>query len=226
MGKLRIVRPSPAMIVAILALVMASVGTGIAALQLPRNSVGTKHLKRNAVKARQIAKNAVTGAKVRPRTLTGSDINIGRLGVVPEAAHAAVADVARGIAAPEAVHLVGTAGQPSFAPGAGNIGLLPKSGIALPPVSFYKDREGIVRLEGAGKPGLNSVIFVLPPRFRPDAGTVQVFQIEIDATTEEAKKGIVIFGSNMRDQSGNDLSGAVTSIGSSLLSGVSFRAGS
>ena len=113
---IRVGRPSPAMVVAILALVMASVGTGIAALQLPRNSVGTKHLKRNAVRTKQIARNAVTGVKVRPRSITGADINLGRLGVVPEAAHAAVADVARGIAAPEPVHLVGIPGNPSFAP--------------------------------------------------------------------------------------------------------------
>jgi hypothetical protein len=118
--------------------------------------------------------------------------------------------------------VVGTPGQPPFAPGAGNIGLLPKSGISLPPVSFYKDREGIVRLEGAAKPGLNSIVFYLPPGFRPAAGTVQVFGIEVNAS-EEPIKGIVVFGSNMRDQTGNDLSGAVTSLGSTLLSGISFR---
>ncbi len=229
MGKLRIGRPSPAMIVALLALVMASVGTGIAAFQLPRNSVGAKHIRKNAVRTKQIAKNAVTGAKVKPRALTGADINLGKLGVVPDAAHAGVADVAevaRGIAAPEPVHFVGSPGQPPFAPGAGNIGLLPASGIALPPVSFYKDREGIVRLEGAGKPGTNGVVFFLPPGFRPAAGTVQVFDIETNQETGKAIKGIVVFGSSMRDALGNDLSGAVTSLGSTLLSGVSFRAAS
>ena len=225
MGKIGVGKPSPAMVVALLALVMASVGTGIAAFQLPKNSVGAKHLKKNAVKAKKIAGNAVTGAKVKPRSLTGADINLGRLGVVPEATHAAVADVARGIAAPEPLHMVGTPGNPPFAPGAGNIGSLPKSGISLPPVSFYKDREGLVRLEGAGKPGVNGVIFVLPPGYRPAAGTVQVFGIEVNAT-EEPTKGIVIFGSNMRDQLGGDLSGAVTSLGTTLLTGISFRAGS
>jgi len=232
MGKLRIGRPSPAMVVAVLALVMASIGTSIAAFQLPRKSVATKHIKHNAVKTRQLARNAVTGAKVRKRTLTGADINLGRLGVVPLAAHAtrathaAVAEVARGITAPEPVHLVGAPGEPPFAPGARNLGLLPKSGIALPPVSFYKDREGLVRLEGAATPGMDDVIFVLPPGFRPGDGTVQVFDIETNLEGE-AIKGIVIFGSNMRDQLGNDLSGAVTSLGSStLLTGISFRAGS
>lgn len=213
------------MIVALLALVMSCVGTGIAAFKLPRNSVGTQHIKRNAVRTADIARNAVTGAKVKPRSLTGADIDVSRLGVVPDAAHAAVADVARGIAAPEPVHVVGTPGNPPFAPGAGNIGLLPKSGILLPPVSYYKDREGLVRLEGAGKPGVNGVIFVLPPGFRPAAGTVQVFGIETNSA-EEPTKGIVVFGSNMRDQQGNDLSGAVTSLGTTLLSGIAFRAGS
>ena len=55
MGMLRIRKPSPAMVVAVLALVMASVGSGIAAFKLPPNSVGTKQLKKNAVKTKQIA---------------------------------------------------------------------------------------------------------------------------------------------------------------------------
>jgi hypothetical protein len=225
MGMPRIGKPSPAMVVAVMALVMASVGTGIAALKLPANSVGTKQIRKNAVKTKEIAKNAVTTAKVKKQTLTGADINLNKLGVVPNASHASVADVAREIAPPEPVHVVGTPGQPPFAPGAGNIGLLPKSGISLPPVSFYKDREGLVRLEGAAKAGLNGIVFFLPPGFRPTAGTVQVFDIE---TSEEEipKKGVVIFGSNMRDQTGNDLSGAVTSLGTTLLTGISFRAGS
>jgi hypothetical protein len=52
-------RPSPAMVVACLALVIALGGTSYAAVILPKNSVGTAQLKRGAV----------TGPKVKARTL-------------------------------------------------------------------------------------------------------------------------------------------------------------
>lgn len=79
-GLLRIPRraPSPAMVVACLALTVALGGTSYAAVRLPANSVGTKQLKRNAV----------TSAKVRPNTLTGQHIRESTLGKVRSAATA------------------------------------------------------------------------------------------------------------------------------------------
>jgi hypothetical protein len=86
-------RPSPAMVVACLALAIALSGTSYAAIRLPANSVGTK----------QLRKNAVTSAKVKNDALTGADVNERRLGQVPSAAtasnannaaHAATADSA------------------------------------------------------------------------------------------------------------------------------------
>ena len=49
-------RPSPALIVASLALAIALGGTGYAAVVLPANSVGTKQLKKSAVTATKIKK--------------------------------------------------------------------------------------------------------------------------------------------------------------------------
>ena len=49
MGRIRFGRPTPAMVVAIIALFVALGGTGYAALNLPPHSVGKKELKRNAV---------------------------------------------------------------------------------------------------------------------------------------------------------------------------------
>ncbi len=82
-------RPSPAMAVALLALVLALTGTAYAALG--KNSVGTRQLKAQAVTTGKIANNAVNGAKVADGSLTGSDINIGALGTVPDATSAASA---------------------------------------------------------------------------------------------------------------------------------------
>ena len=65
MGHIKRFRPSPAIIVAIIALVLSLGGTSYAAIILPANSVGTK----------QIKKNAVTGAKVKNGSLSTSDIS-------------------------------------------------------------------------------------------------------------------------------------------------------
>src|ERR671937_362776 len=99
--KLRPRLPSPAMVVAIIALVVALGGSAYAA-----RVVITKpgQLGKNVVTAKQIKKNAITGAKVKDDSLTGADINEGTLGAVPNATHAANADhagVADSIPAPE-----------------------------------------------------------------------------------------------------------------------------
>src|SRR3712207_6811390 len=67
-------RPSPSMVVALLALFVAMGGTGYAALKLPKNSVGAKQLK----------KNAVTSAKVKNRSLLARDFRAGQLPAGPQ----------------------------------------------------------------------------------------------------------------------------------------------
>src|SRR5262245_32940815 len=71
-------RPSPALVIACLALAVALGGTSYAAFRLPANSVGVKQLK----------KNAVIGSKVKDDSLTGADILELSLGKVPSAANA------------------------------------------------------------------------------------------------------------------------------------------
>jgi hypothetical protein len=67
MSRLR--RPSPALVVASLALAVALSGTGYAAMNLPSNSVGTKQLKNNAVVA----------SKVKAHTLLMSHFKAGQM---------------------------------------------------------------------------------------------------------------------------------------------------
>jgi hypothetical protein len=84
--------PSPAMVVALIALFVALGGTSYAAMNsLPPNSVGTAQLKPNAVASAKIAAGAVT-----PRTLSAAAL------------------------APEPWHEVGTPGQPAFQNGCTN----------------------------------------------------------------------------------------------------------
>ncbi len=65
--KLHLRWPSPALVVASVALVVALGGTGYAALKLPRNSVG----------ASQIKKNAVTSVKIKNGSLRMADFQRG-----------------------------------------------------------------------------------------------------------------------------------------------------
>lgn len=86
-------RPSPALIISIIALIAALSGTAYAALG--KNSVGSRQLKSKSVTTGKIANNAVTSAKVAKETLTGDDIRISGLPAVPkanEATHANSAD--------------------------------------------------------------------------------------------------------------------------------------
>ena len=63
--RLKSLAPSPALVIACVALAVSLGGVGYAAVTLPRGSVGTVQLK----------DSAVTGAKVKKDTLTGLDVN-------------------------------------------------------------------------------------------------------------------------------------------------------
>ena len=77
-------RPSPAMVVACLALLAALGGTSVAAVnQLARNSVGTPQLRNNAVTNPKIRNNAVNSAKVANRSLLRVDFAPGQLPAGP-----------------------------------------------------------------------------------------------------------------------------------------------
>ena len=73
-------RPSPALVVACVALLVSLGGTGYANIvNVPRGSVGTKELKRNAVTARKLAPNAVRTGHVLNGSLLSEDFRPGQL---------------------------------------------------------------------------------------------------------------------------------------------------
>jgi hypothetical protein len=199
-------RPSAAVVISIVALVMATVGTGYAAFKLPKKSVGTPQLKKNAVTTAKIKKNAVTGAKVKKRTLTGADINLNKLGTVPSAA------VANSVPPREAIHLVGAANEPAFEAGSSSFGAA--GPFSLPPVGFFKDHDDVVHLEGVAKT-TTGPLFRLPAGFRPASGQAQIFIV--------AENPLIVFGSNVVLE-GVDFSGLVLASEEVVfLSGISFR---
>ena len=65
-------RPSPATVIAFIALLVALSGTAVA---LPgRNTVDSGDIKNRVIRNQDLRDNAVTGAKVRGNSLTGSDV--------------------------------------------------------------------------------------------------------------------------------------------------------
>jgi hypothetical protein len=100
--------PSPAMVVACIALIVALGGTGYAAIILPANSVGTKQLKRNAVVSKKVKNNSITGADVRESTL-----RVGTAGIKDNAVTSAkIADASVGARILKSVTFVQGTGVP------------------------------------------------------------------------------------------------------------------
>jgi hypothetical protein len=72
-------RPSPAMTVALIALFVALGGAAVAAIKLPRNSVGKAQLQNGAVTGSKLGNGVVTSVKVRDHSLLAKDFQVGQL---------------------------------------------------------------------------------------------------------------------------------------------------
>ena len=101
-------RPSPALVIACLALFVALGGSGYAAINLSKNSVGAKQIRTGAVasselrnstiRSRDIAQNTILGRDMRADTLGPREIAESKLGTVPRAT---AADTLGGLTAPQ-----------------------------------------------------------------------------------------------------------------------------
>ncbi|MEX0993378.1 MAG: hypothetical protein WDZ37_05210 [Solirubrobacterales bacterium] len=78
-------RPSPALVISVLALFVALGGSGYAISRIPARSVGSKQLKSGAVTASKIRKGAVTGPKIKKNAILGKYVLESSLGKVPDA---------------------------------------------------------------------------------------------------------------------------------------------
>ena len=92
--KKRLKPPSPALVLAVVALFVALGGTGYAALRLPRNSVGTIQIRNGAVINPKIRNGTILGSKLKNGTVTAGKIDVKGL-TVPNATHAVVAVTAQ-----------------------------------------------------------------------------------------------------------------------------------
>ena len=192
---MRRIRPrlSFANVVSLIALFVALGGTALASVIITKNS--------------QVAKNTIAGhhppsgehPNVIGNSITGKDIEESTLGPVPA------------LKAPEPLHTVGAPGQPAFQNSWKNQG----SGTAL--AAFYKDREGVVHLQGNVKGGSVGVVFTLPPGYRPAVSQ------EFAALTVNSGPTRAINQLEVQDDGDVVLYEPVGDWAS--LSGISFRAG-
>jgi hypothetical protein len=123
------------------------------------------------------ASSATTASHADTATSADSAANAGRANTARSAATAIHADsatsadsattaqtaaTANSLAAPEPLHVVGQAGEPTFEAGWADF-------ISASLASFYMDRQGIVHLQGdvTRGSGTNETIFVLPPQYAP-----------------------------------------------------------
>jgi hypothetical protein len=81
--KVGIKRPSPAIVIAVIALIVTLTGTAYAALA--PHSVGSRQLKPRAVTAAKLADGAVTTNKVAKTTLTGRNFKVSEFSTLPSA---------------------------------------------------------------------------------------------------------------------------------------------
>lgn len=146
MHRLTRYRPSPAMVVAFIALLFSLGGTSYAAIVLPANSVGAKQLKKSSVTNPKIKAGAVTSAKVKDGSLTGADILESSLGKVPSATNADNATTLGGYAASSLARVAVAQGLADVTSGSGVVSVAtvtitaPASGFVL--VNGYVEAEG------------------------------------------------------------------------------------
>jgi hypothetical protein len=96
----RLRRPSPALVVACLALFVALGGTVLAATKIDGRTIKVKSLPGNRVAVASLPGNRLTpgtipGNRLAPKSIKGDQIDITTLGQVPSADHATSADSAR-----------------------------------------------------------------------------------------------------------------------------------
>src|SRR4051794_33857089 len=80
MRQLRLPRPSPALVISLIALFVALGGTSYAAIK-----IGAHNLRTGSVGSRAVKNGTLRGRDIRRASLSGREINEGRLGSVPQA---------------------------------------------------------------------------------------------------------------------------------------------
>ncbi|MBV8999621.1 MAG: hypothetical protein JO304_11200 [Solirubrobacterales bacterium] len=190
MSKSLLRRPSSALVVSVVALVVALGGTAYAGSLIPNNSVGTTQLQNGAVTTKKIRNAALTTSKIANRAVTASKINASGL-TVPNALHANNADnatnatnAANATNATKASHAI-TADRltaPTFIP-LTLINGWASYGLRTP--GYVVDAQGVVHFVGAIYRATGTSInpFDMPTTLAPSPQRVYLTADENGATT-------------------------------------------
>ena len=186
-------RPSPALVVACIALFVAlgGVSYGVATGSIDRreirdNTIRSKDVRNNSVYSRDLRNNDVRDIDIRNGTIKGRDIarstitsdnlNLSKLGQVADSAALGGIAAKEYARVAEPVHAVGASGEPGFAPGTTAAG-----GSALAP-GFWLTGSGSVELQGSvAGPAGGGPLFTLPEGYRP-AGSAR-YRVPAGAAT-------------------------------------------
>jgi hypothetical protein len=202
-------RPSPAMVVAVIALIVAMSATAVA---VP----GSNTIFKDDIRKDAVGKSELREQGDRDGGLTGAHVVESSLDKVPKAAAADRAELANDIAAPERYRVIGTPGNPAFQNGCTNQGGPSET------AAFFKDREGIVQLRGAVTcPGTSQTAFQLPPGYRPAENKIHV---ELSITNAADGDSQVVVAGTGFGATGDGAVAAPNVSGAFRLDGISFRA--
>jgi hypothetical protein len=233
-------QPSPAMVVAVIALTVAMSTTAGA---LPgRNTVSKDDIRKNAVGSSEILTNGVASSELREDSvgkselreegdpdggLTGAHISESSLDKVPSAASADSATTATSattadsaklasdLAPPEAYREVGSPGNPDFQNGCTNIGGMSET------AAFFKDRQGIVHLRGRVTcTGAGLDAFQLPAGYRPANGKIHT-ELTVVEAAPDGDGPVLVLGTGFGADGGVR---APNASGEFVIDGIQFRA--
>jgi hypothetical protein len=182
-------RPSPALVIACIALFVAlgGVSYGLAtnsidSREIANNTIRSKDIRNDSVYTRDIRNNDVRDIDIRNGTvkgrdlaknsITGDNINMAKLGQVPDAAALGGVSATQYARPAEPVRLVGTTGEPLY-----ESGYTAAGGTDLAP-GFWK-LAGMVWLQGSAD-GTGGTVFSLPEGYRP-AGDAHFGAITVQA---------------------------------------------
>ncbi len=157
-------RPSPALVVSLIALVVASAGTATAAGVLIRSS---RQVAKGAINSGDLAnRKAVNLIDLTPAARAALSGKVGPAGAPggpgPKGEKGDKGAPGSPVPAPEAFREVGASGQPAFENGWTNFG-----GAQYESTGFYKDPLGVVHLKGTIQGGSVATVFTLPAGYRP-----------------------------------------------------------